>query len=591
MKQFFKMFFASLLAMVVCGVIIVGLIFGSVASLMSKKDKTTTFKTNSVLVVDLQKHIHELGESNPLALFSNELSSTAGLYDIVTAIAKAKKDNSIKGILIKLQPGSNGWGTLQQIRMAINDFKTSGKFVYAYGENISQGDYFVGSVADSVYLNPVGNIELKGFSSVMPFFKNTLDRLELQPEIFYAGKFKSATEPFRYDKMSEPNKLQVSQFQQSFWKEYVKAVAEHTHADANTINEWTNTGAVQFPGDALKYKLVDGLLYWDEVESRMRSKTGTKANANISYIAVSEYANTPLLDLKNDNARIAILFAEGEISDGEQSDDYQIASRSFVANIRKLAKNDNIKAVVLRINSPGGSALASEVILRELQLLRKKKPLVVSMGDVAASGGYYIACQADSIFALPNTITGSIGVFSMLFNIQGLMKNKLGVTFDGVKTAPYADFPTVARTLTADEQQRMQHSVDTIYSIFKSRVATGRRISEADVDSIAQGRVWSGTDALNIHLIDGIGGLGRAIHSAATLAKLTNYKVSTYPERIDKWQSMMRRFKTNDVSEEMMKATLKQELGADYEWIKKIQNLRKMQGKALMMLPMGMSIN
>lgn len=586
MKQFFKMFFASLLAIVVSAVILCVLFFAVVGMIAHSvtSQKKTEMQTGSVLELDLNKAYHEQGQSNSFAAFSDDPSYEPGLYDVTEAIAHAKADNNIKGVFIKLSPSPNGWATMQQLRVALADFKTSGKFIYAYGEDISQGAYYLASVADSVYLNPVGGIEIKGFATVMPFFKGTLDRLEVQPEIYYAGKFKSATEPFRADKMSEPNKLQITTYQQSFWRQFAMAVAEHAHTDTNTINQLAQTGAIQFPNDALKNKIVDGLLYWDQVEDRIRAKTGLKDTEAVKYVSMEHYASDVRADRKMNDQRIAVLIAEGDIVDGGQAQDVQIASKDMVENIRKLAKNDHIKAVVLRVNSPGGSALASEVILRELELLKKKKPLIVSMGDYAASGGYYISSQADSIFAMPNTITGSIGVFSMMFNVEKLMNNKLGVTFDEVKTAPYADFPSGTRALTADEAQRMQNSVDTIYGIFKGHVATGRRLKPADVDSIAQGRVWTGSDALKIGLVDAMGNLNRAIQSAAAMAKIKDYEVVTYPEPQDKLESLLRRFKGN-VAAAAMSASLKQELGADYQWYEKIKELRNMNGRAMMAMP------
>ena len=593
MKQFFKMFFASLLAMIVAGVIVIGLIIGSIASLVSKassSDNEDKLKPNSVLVVDLGKRLHEQGESNSLAAFSSDNPYNAGLFEEVKAIEHAKTDANIKGILVKLSPSPNGWATMQQLRYALVDFKASGKFMYAYGEEISQGGYYIASAADSVYLNPVGGFELKGFASVIPFFKGALEKLELKPEIYYAGKFKSATEPFRAEKISDPNRIQITQYLHGFWSEFVTASAQHTHTDTATIGQWANTGAIQFPTDALKYKLVDGLLYWDEVEQRLKSKTGTAEKEDVKYISIDDYTDNVKKDRKLNEQKIAVLFAEGDIVDGEQSGDYQIASKTLAESIRKIAKDDKIKAVVLRVNSPGGSALASEVILRELQLLRKRKPLIVSMGDYAASGGYYISCQADSIFALPNTITGSIGVFSMLFSTEDLMKHKLGVTFDGVKTGPYADFPTTTRTLTADEGQRMQRSVDAIYSIFKGRVVTGRKISQADVDSLAQGRVWLGSDALALHLVDGLGNLDRAVKSAAAMAKIGDYQVTTYPEPVDKFESLIRRFKGNTAMATAMQTALKGELGEEYEWYRKLKDLRLLNGKVMMQMPYNISV-
>lgn len=585
MKQFFKMFFASLLAMIVTGIIIFGVFIGLIVSAVSssmKADKDPMIAKNSVLVIDLNKHLHEQSERNSLAIFADGDENSVGVYHAIKALEEAEDDDNIKGILIKLNPSRNGWATMQQLRGAITDFRKSGKFVYAYGENITQGAYYMATAADSVFLNPMGDMELKGFATTLAFFKGTLDKLELEPEIFYAGKFKSATEPFRADKMSDANRAQITEFQKDFWSEFLKASSQFTKQDTATLYQLAASGAIEFPQDALKNKLVSNLLYWDEVENRIKAKTGAKEKDNVKYVSLSEYAET-IKEGKTGDSRVAVLFAEGSIVDGESDDDYQIASQDMIEQIRKLRNNDKVKAVVLRVNSGGGSALASEVILRELQLLKAKKPLVASMGDVAASGGYYILCQADSIFAMPNTITGSIGVFTMMFNSEKLWRNKMGVTFDGVKNAPYADFPNAIRPLTADESAKVQRSVDNIYTIFKSRVATGRKMDIALVDSFAQGRVWSGTDALEIKLVDGLGNLDRAIASAATLAKLKDYKVVTYPEPVDKFETMLRRF--NGSSANVAEEVVKNQFGKEYNWYKQLKQLQKMNGSVMALMP------
>lgn len=592
MKDFFKMFFASLLAMVIASVIVVGIIIAGIVGLSkSITEKENKIVSGNILKIDLTERIHEQGEKNSFAIFDKEEDYQGGLYDITKALAHAKTDAAVKGILLKLGPSPNGWATLQQLRNALVDFKSSNKFIYAYGENITQGAYFVASAADSIFVNPAGNIELKGFATVLAFFKGTLDKLELQPEIFYAGKFKSATEPFRAEKMSDPNRLQIQAFQRGFWNEFLSAAAQYTRTDSATINRLAVNGDIQFPADALKNKLVAGTLYWDQVEQRLRAKTGLDDKEEIKYISMNDYAGNHKNDGKINENKVAIIFAEGEIKDGEQNRENEIASETFCETIRKVRDNDKIKSVVLRVNSPGGSALASEVILRELTLLKQKKHLVVSMGDYAASGGYYIACRADSIFAMPNTITGSIGVFSMLFSVDKLMKNKLGVTFDGVKNAPYADVPTGTRPMTPLEAQRMQNSVDVIYTLFKNHVAEGRKLSAADVDTISQGRVWTGTDAMDIGLVDGLGGIDRAVKSAASLAKLTDYKVVTFPEPTDKLKNLMRRFKNNTEASTEIKKAIKEEMGAEYDWYEQLQGLRKMNGRAMMLMPFIPKVN
>ncbi len=593
MKEFFKMFFASFLAMFIAGIVSIGLIIGVIASaskaLTENKDKLVT---GDVLVIDLSNRIHESGESNSFAMFSKGSAYDAGLYDISKALNRAKTDKEIKGILIKMNPAPNGWATLQQLRLSILDFKKSGKFVYAYGENVSQGAYFVATAADNIYLNPAGDLELKGFATTLAFFKGALEKLELQPEIFYAGKFKSATEPFRADKISDPNRQQITEMQASLWNEYLSAAAQYMHATPDEVNKLAVDGAIQFPADALKNKMIAGLMYWDQVEEMIKHNTGRKQSETIKYITIDEYAANNRLDDKLSDNRIAVLVADGEIVDGEQNNSNQIASQTFCEEIRKVAKDDKIKAVVLRVNSPGGSALASEVILRELTLLKQKKHLIVSMGDYAASGGYYISSGADSIFAMPNTITGSIGVFSMMFSIDKLLKNKMGVTFDGVKNAPYADLPTTSRALTPLEAQRMQNSVDTIYALFKNHVVQGRHLTQAEVDSIAQGRVWTGTDALKIHLVDKLGTLNYAINSAATMANVKDFKVVTYPEPEDKLNNLLRKLKNNTAASAAVKTAIKEEMGTEeYQWYSKLQDLRKMNGKAQMAMPFIMTVN
>lgn len=586
------MFFASLLAMIIASIIGIGLLIAGIVGLSkSLAEKENKKNDGNIIVLDVSKRIHEQAQVNSLAVFDNGNDYEAGLFDITRALDNAKTDANIKGVLLKLGPSGNGWATMQQLRIALENFKKSGKFIYGYGEDITQGAYFVGSVADSVYLNPAGDLDLKGFASILAFFKGTLDKLELQPEIFYAGKFKSATEPFRAEKMSEPNRQQIQAFQAGIWNEFTEAVAKYAHTDKAAINELAQKGTIQFPSDALKHNLVAGLLYWDEVEQRLRAKTGLSSTATIKYVSMNDYASGHKNDASVSENKIAVLVAEGAIVDGTSKDEQEIASRDFCDEIRKVAKNDKIKAVVLRVNSPGGSARASEVILRELELLKQKKHVIVSMGDYAASGGYYISCMADSIFALPNTLTGSIGVFSMMFSMDKLMKNKLGVTFDGVKNAPYADVPTSSRPLTPEEGQRMQNSVDTIYGLFKRHVAAGRHLSLADVDSIAQGRVWTGTDAREKGLVDGLGGLNRAIASAAAIANLKDYRVVTYPEPVDKLNMLLKKFKSRADANDAMRAMMKEQMGDDYQWLKMITDLRRMNGRAMMAMPYVITIN
>ncbi len=590
MREFFKMFFASLLSMVVAGILMLILtisIIVGISKSVTEKEK----KSGNILVIDLSNKIHEQGQTNAFAAFNKGNDYEPGLYDLGKAISHAKNDENIKGILLKVGSTANGWATMQQLRMAIEDFKTSKKFIYAYGEEISQKCYFTATVADSIYLNPAGGIELKGFATILAYFKGALDKLELQPEIFYAGKFKSATEPFRAEKISDPNREQIQGFQSGMWDEFLKAASQYMQMSKEQVNELAQKGSIQFPSDAVKNKMVAGLLYWDEMETKLKAKIDPNGKEKIKYINIEEYAMNSKFDDKMNSNKIAVLFAEGEIKDGEQNNENEIASKTICEEIKKIRENDNIKALVLRVNSPGGSAYASEIILRELLLLKAKKPLIVSMGDYAASGGYYISSHADSIFALPNTITGSIGVFAMMFNIDKMMKNKLGVTFDEVKNAPYADLPANFRPLNADEGKRVQNQIDTIYSLFKNHVATGRHITPEQVEEIAQGRVWTGTDAKKKGLADDIGGIGRAIKSAATMAKLTDYKVVTYPEPTDKLSMILKKIKSNTNTSIAIQAALKEELGAEYDIYAQIKSLKEMNGKVLMTMPYLLKVN
>jgi len=586
MKQFFKFFAASLLALVVAGILFFVVFFGVIGAAVSSigKEEPVSIKDNSVLMLDLNQPVSDLGQENALAIINGKPSSSYSLYDILKSLREAKGDNRIKGVYIKVGGGGIGWATMQQLRTGLQDFKNSGKFIYAYGDFISQRDYYIASVADSVFISPMGLVELKGLASQITFFKGAMDKLGVEPEIFYCGQFKSATEPFRMQKMSDPNRKQLAALQRDFWNELLMAVSEHTQADTATIYGWVKTGAIQNAGDAIRYKLADGLRYKDEVEDLLKKQSGLKESDKLRITAMDEYIRS--LPEKPGVDQLAVLIAEGEIVDGNgDRSGSQIASEAIIKDIRKVRDNDKIKAVVLRVNSPGGSALASENILRELMLLKKKKPLVVSMGDLAASGGYYIACKADSIFAMPNTITGSIGVFGMMFNTQKLFNNKLGITFDTEKNAPYADFPDMNRSMSDMEKQFMQGSVDSVYMTFKRHVAEGRKLDIAYVDSIGQGRVWTGKAALDNRLVDAYGNLNRALQSAAAIAKVSNYKVVTYPVVKDKFQQIMELLNSKGDKETLAQSLTESRLSQDFKWYNTLKTLLNNKNRTWMMMP------
>jgi protease IV len=418
-------------------------------------------------------------------------------------------------------------------------------------------------------VNPVGGVEWSGFSAELLFLKGTLQKLNIEPQIFYAGKFKSATEPLRSDRMTPENRLQTEDFVGDLYQYILQRCGEARRIDTATLHQLANTAAIQTTEDAVRHKLIDGARYDDQIKDEFKKRLGLDKYDKLNFVTINSYADAKS-PAASGSDRIAVIYAEGNIVDGN-GNDANIGGDAFRKLIRRVRLDRSIKAIVLRINSGGGSALASENMWRELELAKKDKPLVVSFGDVAASGGYYMGCGADSIFASRNTITGSIGVFGVIPNMQGFFNNKLGITFDGVKTAPYADAGSVYRPLTETEKRLVQQSVDKIYLQFKQRVAQGRKKDMDYVDSIAQGRVWSGEDALRLGLVDRIGGMQDAIECAARLAKTDSYRLREYPQTENWLQKFFNK------AEPTPQAILKKQLGADqfliYQQLMKVQEL------------------
>lgn len=578
MKSFFKFFLASFLSLVVFAIFsfIIVLIFVSIAASADKPN----IAEKSVLVLDLNKMYLEQEQTDPLSSLTGNIDDNIpGLYDIVRLIEHAKKDDKIKGIYIKCNDNVNGFAASEELRNALADFKTSKKFVLAYGDVISQQGYYVASVADRVYCNPKGSVDWRGLAANLFFLKGTLEKLNIEPQIFYAGKFKSATEPLREKKMTEANKLQTMVYVNDIYSRILLAASAKSKLDTATLHNLANTAALKTAGDAVRYKLIDAVKYDDEVKGEILKTLGSKDASKINFLSLSKYAKA--VDFATAGTdRIAVIYAEGEIVDGK-GDDGQVGSDKYKNIFRKARLDKKVKAIVLRVNSPGGSALASEVIWHEVTLARKSKPVVVSFGDVAASGGYYIACNADSVFAQPNSITGSIGVFGVVPNMEKFFEGKLGVTFDGVKTGPYADMMTVSRALTAGERAFIQSSIDTIYADFKNRVVEGRKLPAAVVDSIAQGRVWTGSDAVRIGLVDKIGGIEDAIHCAARMAKVKEFNIREYPEKKTFLQELMETPKT-----EVAVKAIKEEIGEEqYSLMKYLKQVKQMVGVPQARLP------
>lgn len=550
---------------------------GIVGAIVSSADKKEVkVEPNSILYIDLKQEIVDRGSEDPFKGFdfaSFQPNSPIGLNQILKAIANAKEDSNIKGILMELDVVNAGAATTEEIRNALIDFKSSGKFIYAYSDTYSQKAYYLASVADSVFINPEGMIEWLGLRSEIMFFKKALEKLGVEPQILRHGKFKSAVEPFMLDKMSPENREQTLTYISSIWNQWVKGVSETRGIPADKLNSMASNMEIFNAKKALENKLVDGLIYKDELIATLKSKLGVEEKKDISSIELKKYFNVPeVTKRKFTKDKIAVIYASGEIGMGDGGND-QIGSEGLSRTIRKARRDSSIKAIVFRINSPGGSALASEVIWREVDLAAKVKPVIVSMGDVAASGGYYIAAPATTIMANPTTITGSIGVFGLFFNLQKALDNKVGITVDVVKTNDHADFFSVFRPMTAEEKAVGQMFIEQTYQTFIGHVSAGRGIPVEQVDAIGQGRVWSGVNAKDIKLIDEFGGLNDAIKLAAQKAKLENYRLVEMPKQKKFFEQLM-----EEMSTEAKAWILKDELGSSFKAYSRIKSMLNNQG-------------
>jgi protease-4 len=578
MKQFFKTFFASLLALFIFSVLGIVIIASIAAGFSNEEQKITA--ANSVLVIDIAEDFEEQTKSDAFSeILRQKKGKSPSLTQLIGLIQHAKKDTAIKGIYIKCGQNPNGYASSEEIRTALLDFRNSNKFIIAYGETITQKGYWLANVANQIYTHPQGGLEFAGFSYETLFLKGLLDKLEIKPQVFYAGKFKSATEPFRYAQMSDANKLQTSVWLNALYTSFIQSVADTRGIEVAALKAMANEGKIQSANDALQNNLVDGLLYDDQVKKLIAKKVRVTKQEDISFVSINDYAATVALR-GSGSGKIAIIYADGDIEMGKGSNE-SITSDDYRVLLQEIKNDKSIDAVVLRVNSPGGSALASDIIWREIELLKKEKPVVVSMGNYAASGGYYIACGADSILADANTITGSIGVFSVIPNIEGFMKNKLGITFDRVKTGQYADAPSATRTMNATEERFMQSGVDIVYHTFTSRVAKGRKKSIEYIDSIAQGRVWIGSDAVKVGLVDKIGNLNDALATAARMAKLKGYSTKSYPESKSFIEDLISGYEDN-----IKTKAIKEEIGeAQWQVLQEVKKVKQIMGQTQARLP------
>ncbi len=585
MRSFFKIFFATLLAMIAFSFIAFFFVVAMVTAAASS-DKPS-IGSNAVLLLDLSVPLPEQAVDDPIAKLTGSGLNGPGLYDVVRMLHYAKTDDNVKGLVIKAEANAMGFAGSQMIRKAILDFRSSKKFVIAYGENISQKSYFVASAAQKIYCHPQGGLEWKGLSANIMFIKNLLNKLEIEPQIFYAGKFKSATEPLRETQMTEANRIQTKAFLTDMFSNVLMAASAARNIDTLLLKRFADSALLETAQDAVRYKMIDGARYDDEVKSEILKLTGeSPSKEKINFVGMETYSEAVNFRRTGSENRIAIIYAEGNIIDGKKQD-MSISSEEYKNLFRKVRLDKKVKAVVFRVNSPGGSALASDIIWREVELTKKVKPVVVSFGDYAASGGYYVACGANKIYAEATTLTGSIGVFGIVPNLKGLFNNKLGITFDGVKTNTYADMGELSRPLTPGEKRLFQSSVDTVYAVFKNRVAKGRKLPKETVDSIAQGRVWTGSAALKIGLVDALGGMKEAIAAAADLARIDDYSTREYPQKENFLDKIL-----NSSKEKTIKANLViSEIGLEnYLLFKKVNELKTMMRKPQARLPFEFEI-
>ncbi|MCB0640036.1 MAG: signal peptide peptidase SppA [Phaeodactylibacter sp.] len=578
MRQFFKFFTASCLGTIVGLLLIAGISTAVFARIAAKAEKAPSIQSNSILWLKLDKELPERTNNLEMNPFDVKNSKILGLHDLQLALKAAAKDERIKGIFLDLEaPNVSGEATIATLHQALEDFQKSGKFIFAYGNYYTQDSYYLASTADRIFLNPMGSVDFRGFGAIIPFFKDMLDKIGVEMQVFYAGEFKSATEPYRFNKMSDNNRLQVREYVDSLYTHFLNDISEARKIPVDTLFAIANEYRLRNAEAAIHNKIVDQLAYRDEILDAMKERIGLEKKDNLRAVTPENYFLAE--DLGPDYSikdKIAVVYAEGSIVGGE-GDPGSIGDKKYM-NILKSIRNDSrVKALVLRINSPGGSALASENIWREIELCKSEGlPVVVSMGDYAASGGYYLSAAADTILAEPNTLTGSIGVFFMLPNTYELFDEKLGISFDTVNTGKFSTRFTPMFPLNSEEVQIMKGWTEDIYQRFIQRVAEGRNMPEPAVRAIAEGRVWTGTRAVEIGLADRLGTLDDAVEIAADLAGLEKYRLSEYPRIKDPVTLLMEEFLGKP--EEIRSKMVKSELGEWYTYYEQLKAMQEAQG-------------
>lgn len=573
-------FLGTLIALVINFFIKVGVVSSMISNLSKTEETSTSVKPNSVLYMKLDYEIPDRTTDNPFGNINfqtMESIDATGLNDILHNIEHAKTDPNIKGIYLDLSSIPTSTATLQEIRNKLIEFKESGKFIVAYSENYGQSAYYVASVADKIILNPEGALDLHGMASQITFYKHLFEKLGIEMQIVRGpnNRFKSAVEPYFLDKMSEANREQMDKLLGTLWGEIITSISQSRNISVEQLNQIADNLDVVFNAPkALEYGLVDNLYYKDQVLEELKGLTGS--NKSINAIGNTNYAKS-YKDKNSSKNEVAIIYASGQIYDGKGQEEKGIYSEDLSKTIRKAREDENVKAVVLRVNSPGGSAVASAIIGRELDLTKEVKPVIVSMGNYAASGGYWISAKGDYIFADPTTITGSIGVFGTFPNAQGFLNDKIGLTFDVAKTNENSDFPNYTQPLTEFQYSKLQEMVVKTYDDFTKRVAEGRGLRQSYVDSIGQGRVWAGADAIGLGLVDQLGDMEDAIAYAVEKANLGNdYKVTEWPKQKDFYTRIMESI--NNSGSDQLDAAMKQKLGVYYDYLQGLENLNNNTG-------------
>ena len=567
--------FASILGFFISLIVVFFLFLGLVSSLMSFAEKeVVTVADNTVLLVKLNQPIPERTSSNPFSttnIFDLTPSKALGLNDILESIDKAKTDSRIKGIYLQMSHIPSGISTIEEIRSALEEFKKSDKFIICYAEIFSQSAYYLASVADEIYFNPEGMMLFKGLNAQVMFYKGLFEKLSVEAQIVRHGKFKSAVEPYTEEKMSKESKAQTKKYLDRIWNLMLGSISESRGMSVEELNDMADHLEIRKAEDALKYGLVDQLLYKDEVLTKLKEKLGLADTEKIESLSLAKYNNSPT-SRKISRNRIAVIYASGTMLNME-GDDEVVGAQRISRAIRSARENKSVKAIVFRINSGGGDVLASEIIRREVELAAEAKPLVASYGNVSASGGYWATCNATKIIANRSCLTGSIGVFGIFPNIQGLLNDKLGITIDNVGTNENSDFMNGSRRFTKFEREVVTSSIENTYDTFIGHVSESRGLRKSFVDSIGQGRIWSGEDAIELGLIDEFGGLTRAIELAQELADLPDYRIRELPVQEDYLEVLMKQLTSG-----VQTSILEKELGDDYGFIKHFNHLKNSKG-------------